>query len=67
MLTRLENGESRASGETIDKKPHLDPLDEIEREAFLARHEAAIAEAYPAEAEGTMLLPFPRLFFVAGR
>ena len=40
---------------------------EREREAYLARYEAAIAEAYPAEADGTVLLPFPRLFFVATR
>ena len=48
-------------------RPFLDPLDETEREAFLARYEAAIGEAYPAEADGTVLLPFPRLFFVAVR
>ena len=48
-------------------RPFLDPLDEGEREAFLARYEAAIAKAYPAEADGTVLLPFPRLFFVAAR
>jgi trans-aconitate 2-methyltransferase len=48
-------------------RPFIDPLDESEREAYLARYEAAIAEAYPAEADGTALLPFPRLFFVATR
>ena len=48
-------------------RPFLDPLEEAERQAFLARYEAAIAKAYPAEADGTVLLPFPRLFFVATR
>jgi trans-aconitate 2-methyltransferase len=48
-------------------RPFIDPLDESEREAYLARYEAAIAEANPAEADGTVLLPFPRLFFVATR
>ena len=48
-------------------RPFIDPLDESEREAYLARYEAAIAKAYPAEADGTVLLPFPRLFFVATR
>jgi len=48
-------------------RPFLDPLTAPEREAYLARYEAAIAEAYPAEADGTVLLPFPRLFFVAAR
>jgi trans-aconitate 2-methyltransferase len=48
-------------------RPFLDPLEKSEREAFLARYEGRIAEAYPAEADGTVLLPFPRLFFVARR
>ena len=48
-------------------RPFLDPLDAPEREAYLARYETAIAEAYPAEPDGTVLLPFPRLFFVATR
>jgi trans-aconitate 2-methyltransferase len=48
-------------------RPFLDPLEKSEREAFLARYEEAIAQAYPAEADGTVLLPFPRLFVVATR
>jgi trans-aconitate 2-methyltransferase len=48
-------------------RPFLDPLDEGERQAFLARYEEKIAKAYPAEPDGTVLLPFPRLFVVAAR
>ena len=48
-------------------RPFLDPLEMSEHEAFLARYEEAIAKAYPAEADGTVLLPFPRLFVVATR
>jgi trans-aconitate 2-methyltransferase len=48
-------------------RPFLDPLEENERKAFLARYEGRIAKAYPAEPDGTVLLPFPRLFFVAMR
>jgi trans-aconitate 2-methyltransferase len=48
-------------------RPFLDPLDPDEREAFLARYRDAIAAAYPALPDGTVLLPFPRLFIVAVR
>ena len=48
-------------------RPFLAPLDAGERSAFLARYEAALAAAYPAEPDGTVLLPFPRLFLVAVR
>ncbi|HEY2050729.1 MAG TPA: trans-aconitate 2-methyltransferase [Caulobacteraceae bacterium] len=48
-------------------RPFLAPLDEAHRAAFLARYEAAIAVAYPPAADGTVLLPFPRLFIVAVR
>ena len=48
-------------------RPFIDPLEAGEREAYLARYEAAIAEGYPAEADGIVLLPFPRLFFVVTR
>ncbi len=48
-------------------RPFLGPLEATERAAFLARYETALAQAYPALPDGTVLLPFPRLFFVATR
>jgi trans-aconitate 2-methyltransferase len=46
-------------------RPFLDPLAEHERVEFLARYQAAIDRVYPALADGSVLLPFPRLFIVA--
>jgi trans-aconitate 2-methyltransferase len=48
-------------------RPFLEPLSEAERAQFLARYRAGIAEAYPSQADGTVLLPLPRLFFIATR
>ena len=48
-------------------RPFLDPLDDAERAAYLASYTTAIAAAYPALPDGTVLLPFPRLFFIATR
>ncbi|HEY4252116.1 MAG TPA: trans-aconitate 2-methyltransferase [Roseomonas sp.] len=48
-------------------RPYLDRLDAAEGADFLARYEAAIAPFYPVMPDGTVLLPFPRLFFVATR
>jgi trans-aconitate 2-methyltransferase len=48
-------------------RPYLEPLDDAEKEEFLACYLAAIAMAYPALADGSVLLPFPRLFIVACR
>ena len=46
-------------------RPFTDPLEPAERLVFLARYEAAVAEAYPVQADGRRLLKFPRLFLVA--
>jgi trans-aconitate 2-methyltransferase len=46
-------------------RPFLDPLDAAERVTFLDRYKAAIAQAYPPLPDGTVLLPFPRLFILA--
>jgi len=47
--------------------PFLAPLDPPERTIYLSRYAAVIEKAYPAQADGTVLLPFPRLFIVATR
>jgi len=47
--------------------PFLGPLDDGERAAYLERYRAGVAVAYPVQADGAVLLPFPRLFIVATR
>ncbi len=46
-------------------RPFLAPLSPPERQDFLAAYIAALAYAYPALPDGTVLLPSPRLFIVA--
>jgi trans-aconitate 2-methyltransferase len=48
-------------------RPFLEPLDPTSRAAYLERYTAAVAGAYPALADGSVLLPFPRLFMTAIR
>jgi trans-aconitate 2-methyltransferase len=46
-------------------RPFLDPLEDAERDAYIDRYTRAVAQAYPPLADGSVLLPFPRLFIVA--
>jgi trans-aconitate 2-methyltransferase len=48
-------------------RPFLEPLNTVECAAFLERYTAAIAKAYPRLADGSVLLPFPRVFLTAIR
>jgi trans-aconitate 2-methyltransferase len=48
-------------------RPFLEPLDAGLRELYIGRYTAAVSRAYPALPDGSVLLPFPRLFIVATR
>ncbi|HTZ35998.1 MAG TPA: trans-aconitate 2-methyltransferase [Stellaceae bacterium] len=46
-------------------RPFLARLTEAERPVFLERYAALLAEEYKPQADGKILLPYPRLFFIA--
>jgi trans-aconitate 2-methyltransferase len=48
-------------------RPFLDPLTDEERTAYLRDFNQGMAKTYPGRADGSVLLPFPRLFMVAIR
>ena len=48
-------------------RPFLAPLDDAEKAEYLRQYEAALAKVFPAMPDGTVLLPFPRVFIVATR
>jgi len=50
--------------EATTLRPFAEKLNAAELETLLARYEAALAAAYSAEADGSVLFPFRRLFFV---
>ena len=48
-------------------RPILERLDAAEADRFLAAYDTALAAPYPAAADGTVLMPFRRLFLVLQR
>lgn len=46
-------------------KPFVDRLSSALQASYLAEYEARVAKAYPARADGKLLLEFPRMFIVA--
>lgn len=48
-------------------RPYVQHLDEEARQAFLQRYEALLAEHYPRQQNGQILLAFPRLFIIGRR
>lgn len=48
-------------------RPYLQRLEEAEQADFLDAYLKAVSQAYPALSDGSVLLPFPRLFVVATR
>jgi trans-aconitate 2-methyltransferase len=47
--------------------PFLKPLQETERQAYLTAYKAALPDFYRPLADGTVILPLPRLFIIATR
>ena len=48
-------------------RPFLAPLASPERDAYLERYLSLVADAHPSLPDGSVILPFPRLFIVATR
>jgi trans-aconitate 2-methyltransferase len=46
-------------------RPFLARLDDAEQPLFLDRYAALLTDAFPARSDGRVLLPYPRLFFIA--
>lgn len=49
--------------ESTAMRPYRDRLTPVEAAAYVERYDAALASAYPVEADGSVLFPFRRIFF----
>jgi trans-aconitate 2-methyltransferase len=67
LATVAEGHAVRAFTEGAALRPFAARLGEGELQEFLEAYDDALAIAYPAEADGTVLFPFRRLFFVLTR
>ena len=50
--------------EATAMRPYVEKLSEAERTAFVAAYDEALTVAYPALPDGSVLMPFRRVFFV---
>ena len=50
--------------ESTAMRPFREKLTPQEAAAYVARYEAALSQAYPAEPDGAVLMPFRRVFFL---
>ena len=70
-VQRLDPVESahpvRRFTEATAMRPFLDRLEDAEARAFVVRYEEALAAAYPAEPDGSVLFPLRRLFLIMTR
>jgi trans-aconitate 2-methyltransferase len=67
LVPQTEARPVRSFTESTAARPILARLASSDTEAFLAAHDARLGEAYPAGADGAILLPFARHFFVLRR
>lgn len=67
-LSPAESGHPvRRFTEATGLRPFMAKLDEAEQARFIAAYEAALAEHYPVESNGSVLFPFRRVFFTLRR
>jgi trans-aconitate 2-methyltransferase len=68
MLDPVPKGHPvRAFTESTAMRPFVDGLTPEESRLFVTAYDAALAEAYPALADGRVLFPFTRVFFILER
>lgn len=57
----------RLFSQSTAARPILEKLSDAEASAVLAKYDAALADSYPAQADGSVLYPFRRLFMTIKR